>query len=95
MKLLVLGATGGVGLEIVRQAVERGHACTENGRFSINLSLTDLEARLNPDRFLRIHRSVIGNLDFVDHLSNWFAGPSVDTCDPAIQGHLKSGQCDC
>lgn len=28
MKILVLGATGGVGLEIVRQAVERDHAVT-------------------------------------------------------------------
>jgi putative NADH-flavin reductase len=28
MKLLVVGATGGTGLEIVRQAVERGHSVT-------------------------------------------------------------------
>ncbi len=28
MKLLVLGATGGIGLEIVRQALERGHTVT-------------------------------------------------------------------
>ena len=28
MKLLILGATGGIGLELVRQAVERGHSVT-------------------------------------------------------------------
>lgn len=28
MKLLVLGATGGIGLEIVRQAIEHGHSVT-------------------------------------------------------------------
>ncbi len=28
MKLVVLGATGGVGLEIIRQAIEHGHAVT-------------------------------------------------------------------
>src|SRR6266404_322200 len=28
MKLVVLGATGGTGLEIVRQAIERGHSVT-------------------------------------------------------------------
>jgi putative NADH-flavin reductase len=28
MKLIVLGATGGTGLQIIRQAVERGHALT-------------------------------------------------------------------
>jgi len=28
MKLLILGATGGIGLEIVRQAIERGHSVT-------------------------------------------------------------------
>ncbi|MCU1299595.1 MAG: hypothetical protein JWO91_3873 [Acidobacteriaceae bacterium] len=32
MKLVVLGATGGTGLEIVRQAIERGHSVTAFAR---------------------------------------------------------------
>ena len=41
MKLVVLGATGGTGLEIVRQAIERGHAVT---------ALVRSPDRLNPFR---------------------------------------------
>jgi putative NADH-flavin reductase len=32
MKLVVLGARGGTGLEIVRQAIERGHSVTALAR---------------------------------------------------------------
>jgi putative NADH-flavin reductase len=32
MKLLILGATGGIGLEIVRQAIDRGHQVTAFAR---------------------------------------------------------------
>ena len=39
MKLLVLGATGGTGQEIVRQAIERGHSVT---------AFVRLPDRLNP-----------------------------------------------
>ena len=37
MKLLVLGATGGIGIEIVEQALERGHAVTAFVRSSQRL----------------------------------------------------------
>lgn len=50
------------------------YACTATGRFPINRSLSDLETRLDPASFLRIHRSAIVNLHFVDHMSAWFAG---------------------
>jgi len=37
MKLLVLGATGGTGIEIVRQAIERGHSVTVFVRSPVRL----------------------------------------------------------
>ena len=39
MKLIVLGATGGTGIEIVRQAVERGHSVTAFVRSPEKLNL--------------------------------------------------------
>lgn len=50
------------------------YAQTAQGRFLLELSLAELEARLDPERFLRVHRSAIVNLQFVDQISRWFAG---------------------
>jgi two-component system LytT family response regulator len=50
------------------------YACTQTGRYLVNRSLSDLEKRLDPASFVRIHRSAIVNLHFVEHLSRWFAG---------------------
>jgi len=49
-------------------------ACSEAGRFLINRSLSELETRLDPTRFLRIHRSTIVNLRFIDHVGGWIRG---------------------
>jgi two-component system, LytTR family, response regulator len=40
-------------------------------------SLTTLETRLDPRRFVRIHRSAIVNLDRVRELQPWFSGDYV------------------
>ncbi|MGA9671675.1 MAG: LytTR family DNA-binding domain-containing protein [Terracidiphilus sp.] len=50
------------------------YACTGHGRFMVTASLGDLETRLDPDRFLRIHRSTIVNLHAIQQISRWFAG---------------------
>jgi len=50
------------------------YACTERGRFLVTGSLSDLETRLDPAHFLRIHRSTIVNLRSIDQVSRWFAG---------------------
>lgn len=43
-------------------------------RFLVYLSLTEFERRLNPEQFLRIHRSHVVNLDYVSHLESFDAG---------------------
>lgn len=60
MKLVVLGATGGTGLEIVRQAVDRGHSVT---------ALVRSPDRLKPylDR-IAVERGDLLNSDQLEHV---------------------------
>jgi len=50
----------------------------------VRRTISELERTLDPERFVRIHRSTIVNLNFVDRLSPAFAG--------AYFVHLKDGQ---
>jgi two-component system, LytTR family, response regulator len=43
----------------------------------IRETMQSLEARLDPDRFLRIHRSTIVNLERIKELQPWFGGEYV------------------
>ncbi len=43
-------------------------------RFLVHVSMSDLEARLDPSRFLRVHRSHIVNLDFVSVMTSHDTG---------------------
>jgi len=47
-------------------------------------TMNGIEARLDPDRFMRIHRSVIVNIERISHLRPWFTGEYIVT--------LKSGK---
>jgi DNA-binding LytR/AlgR family response regulator len=40
----------------------------------INYKMEELQARLDPEKFFRIHRSTIVNLNFVSMIEAWFAG---------------------
>ena len=40
-------------------------------------TMTAMEAKLNPDRFMRIHRSTIVNLDRVKEVQPWAKGEYV------------------
>jgi len=49
-------------------------AHTQESRFLINYTLEELQSRLDADKFFRIHRSTIVNLNYVDIIESWFAG---------------------
>jgi len=49
-------------------------AATEGDRHYVNFTLDQLEQRLDPRRFLRVHRSAIANLDWAAALRAGFAG---------------------
>ena len=61
MKLVILGATGGTGLEIVRQAIERGHSVTALVRSPERLKPFRDRIKIERGDFLR-HFAAIGNV---------------------------------
>lgn len=50
---------------------------TPTGAHTIRETLASLEARLDPARFIRIHRRVIVAIDFIKEMQPWFAGDQV------------------
>lgn len=59
-------------------------AATDDGRHYVGLTLDELEQRLDPARFFRIHRSAIAALDHVASLRPAFAGTwKLQLDDPA------------
>jgi len=46
----------------------------EDSKFIVNYKMEELQARLDPDKFFRIHRSTIVNLNYVKTIETWFAG---------------------
>ncbi|HLH04723.1 MAG TPA: LytTR family DNA-binding domain-containing protein [Bryobacteraceae bacterium] len=49
------------------------YAATPKKDFVVDYTIAQLEALLDPARFVRIHRSTIANLDYVQELYSWFS----------------------
>jgi putative NADH-flavin reductase len=82
MKLVVLGATGGIGLEIVKQAVKRGHAVTAFVRSPERLE--EFRDRINIVRGSLLNSDELGHvLEEQDAVLSAF-GPR----DPKANGNL-------
>ncbi len=62
--------------EVVYFAVENKlvFAHLVNKKYIINYTLEELQARLDPEKFFRIHRSTIVNLNYVQAIESWFGG---------------------
>jgi two-component system LytT family response regulator len=50
------------------------YAATAEKNWVVDRTIAELEEKLNPTRFVRVHRSTIVNLDYVDELYSWFGG---------------------
>lgn len=49
-------------------------AATRHKDYCLDQSIVELEQKLDPRKFVRIHRSTMVNIDFVHELYSWFAG---------------------
>ena len=54
-------------------------AIANGKKHSVDQTISDLEHRLDPARFLRIHRSALVNVDWIHEVNSWFAGKVVLT----------------
>jgi len=53
------------------------YAATASKDYVIDVTISDLEEKLDPELFVRIHRATLINLSFVDEVSSWFGGGMV------------------
>lgn len=53
------------------------YAVTANKSFVVNSTISELEQKLDPNKFIRIHRSTLLNLDHVGEVHSWFGGGVV------------------
>jgi two-component system LytT family response regulator len=71
------------------QALDKLTYAIANGRqHSVDQTIADLERRLDPARFLRIHRAVLVNTEWIQEVNSWFAGKVVVTLKDARHTQL-------
>lgn len=63
-------------------------AVVNGRRHCIDQTIADLERRLDPAKFLRIHRSALVNVSWIHEVNSWFAGKVVLTLKDAQRTQL-------
>jgi len=53
----------------------------ENNHYLIRASLSSLEEKLNPRKFIRVHNTTIVNVDKIKVIERWFTGDFEITLD--------------
>ena len=53
------------------------YAATAAKNYVVDHSIQELEQKLDPRKFIRVHRAALLNLDYVQDLNSWFAGRMV------------------
>ena len=66
--------------------------CTEGRTFITDFTLKELEQRLDPEKFARIHKSAIIALPRVSRIAKWFQGEQVVVLDDKAGTRLKVGR---
>lgn len=52
-------------------------AATREKHYAVDLAIADLEPRLDPRHWLRIHRSTLVNISAIKEVHTWFAGKAI------------------
>lgn len=53
------------------------YAMVNGHRHSVDQTIVELEHRLDPKRFIRVHRAALVNVDWIHEVNSWFAGKAV------------------
>jgi two-component system, LytTR family, response regulator len=64
------------------------YAIANGRRHCVDQTIVELERRLDPARFLRIHRAALVNADWIHEVNAWFAGKVVLTLKDAQHTQL-------
>jgi two-component system, LytTR family, response regulator len=53
------------------------YALVAGRRHCVDQTIIELERRLDPSKFLRVHRSALVNIDWIQEVDSWFAGKVI------------------